>query len=1254
MFQDAPAQHVYERVVLEQDNDSLNLLARQIGPAAEVLDLGMGTGALGRYLSARHSSITLDGVTLSHEEAECARDVYRRVCVADLDTADMLQLLEGQTYDCIVCADVLEHLKRPERILQQCHQLLKPGGKLLASVPNLGYAGLLADLLLGEFEYRPEGLLDRTHLRLFTRHSLERFFVGEGWHVHTRQVTVRDVLSSEFKARFDLLPPAISRYLLALPDASTYQFVWQLTPQPEQTTAPAHGQHHSMGSGPQALPLFSAQLYLAVDGQYDETRKIVCAGIMGGGVQTLQFDIPALSEGRYTHLRLDLADRPGFMHLQALQLGKGDPLVPVWGWSGSSANHGDLSQARQQQIAWSPPWGPTEQIWLQLLGDDPWIELPLEPDVLSGLGQAGGQLQMQASWPMSADYLQANRSLQQMAQEMVQDQAVLASRLQEIDSLSRLLSQSQQEKAALVEQITSNQQALAEANEKINYISGHLDRIESSKIYRWTRPLANLKYRLDTWRGKHPSPEHRISLHQTTPESDSASSQAPASAVNVIVPVYRSLADTRTCIQSVLSSTCQTSWHLVVVNDCSPEPEITQWLRELAAAEPRITLLENPQNLGFVASVNRGMSLHADRDVVLLNSDAEVANDWLDRIQRSAYAQERVGTVTPFSNNATICSYPRFCEANDLPAGWTTAQLDRLCAQHLARQTVQVPTAVGFCMYIRRACLNQVGLFDVDNFGKGYGEENDFCVRAEAAGWIHLHALDTFVRHAGGVSFGQTKSESELRAMDTMRRLHPDYERTVHAFIQRDPASRARLTLDLARLTSGDRITVLNVMHNRGGGSARHLDDMALAFAGRAQFLTLIPQDGGLCLRLHGAGESFRLQWPSLDRQAWWHLVQTLRQLGVAHVHYHHLMGHPPQVATLHQLLGVSHDFTAHDYYSFCPQITLTDASDRYCGERGLDQCRQCVQQRPAPMGVDIVSWRATNLPLLQTARFVIAPSQDTLQRMRLFAPHARVVYAPHEQLQDASHVPTPQPTATGDRPLKVAVLGALSKIKGADTLEAVAILARKTQAPVEFHLLGYGYRSLRTRPGANLTVHGAYQEDELADLLQWLNPDLAWFPAQCPETYSYTLSACLKAGLPIMASDLGSLPERLQHRPWTWLRDWQSTPQQWLDHLLQAKAAMASQTAVWSDSRSMVETTDTLDYKTQYLAGLSAAAPVQTLPALCDSLAQINTSTSAVKGPKSGLLKTLYWLRSHPWLSPVAKRIPSHLQRRVKSFFLN
>uniref|UniRef100_UPI002B4697DF glycosyltransferase family 2 protein n=1 Tax=Aeromonas caviae TaxID=648 RepID=UPI002B4697DF len=125
--------------------------------------------------------------------------------------------------------------------------------------------------------------------------------------------------------------------------------------------------------------------------------------------------------------------------------------------------------------------------------------------------------------------------------------------------------------------------------------------------------------------------------------------------LDVIIPVYRGLDETKECILSLLSSIPQWA-QLIVINDCSPEPDLTNWLRQ-EASNLGFELHENKANKGFVGTVNYGMSLNKDRDVLLLNSDVEVSNlDWLNRMRKAAYSHDRVASLTPFSNNATICA----------------------------------------------------------------------------------------------------------------------------------------------------------------------------------------------------------------------------------------------------------------------------------------------------------------------------------------------------------------------------------------------------------------------------------------------------------------------------------------------------------------------------------------------------------------------------------------------------------------------
>lgn len=620
--------------------------------------------------------------------------------------------------------------------------------------------------------------------------------------------------------------------------------------------------------------------------------------------------------------------------------------------------------------------------------------------------------------------------------------------------------------------------------------------------------------------------------------------QVPQQPVDVIVPVYRGFALTRHCIESILASSGLIPFELIVVDDCSPEPELSAWLQE-QAGQGRFTLLTNQDNLGFVGSVNRAMRQHNERDVVLLNSDTEVPSGWLDRLQRHAYSASSVGTVTPFSNNATLCSYPAYPHGSDLPAGWSVKELDGLFQQCNAGEQVAIPTAVGFCMYIRRDCLQAVGLFDEEAFGKGYGEENDFCMRASQKGWTHLLAGDCFVGHIGAVSFSDTRHQLQDSARRVILQRYPDYDQLIADFIARDPMHPLRKSVDIARLASGKRPVILTVSHQGGGGVEKHLRDFASHYAGELEILTLEPRDDGWAT-LFWNSEHERFSWGLQQHHAAGVLPWLVEHCGIQRLYIHHLLGYTDDFVHTLLDLGLPYDLMLHDYFYVCPQIHLQTADHRYCGEPDDAGCNHCLQQRPITQADNITTWRNRYAPLLQHAQNLFAPSFDTAARYLRHHPGLPIQILPHDDSQAHSAcVTSPQPTPP-DR-LHIVVLGALGYGKGFETLRQAALQAQARQLPLRFTLLGYGDALLPEAPLTSLLVTGRYRDSALPAWLQRIQPDIVWFPAQIPETYSYTLSSTLNARLPVVVSNLGALPERVANRPWSWVMPWDTSVDGWL-----------------------------------------------------------------------------------------------------------
>jgi GT2 family glycosyltransferase len=253
----------------------------------------------------------------------------------------------------------------------------------------------------------------------------------------------------------------------------------------------------------------------------------------------------------------------------------------------------------------------------------------------------------------------------------------------------------------------------------------------------------------------------------------------------VIVPVFNALEAVDACLAS-LDRTLPVGARVLVADDASTDPRIAPLLehwRRKSPCEARVQLRES--NLGFVANANAAFVDAADDDVVLLNSDTVTTGGWLQHIATCAASDPRIATITPWSNNAEICSFPELCEDNPAP---DNAHLVALAAASAGDPIYpDLPTGIGFCLYIRRAALRAIGDFDAATFGRGYGEENDFCLRAAGLGWRNVLCDDAYVVHAGNASFGPS---GERAGGENMRRLlvrWPHYQQQIAEYIMADP-----------------------------------------------------------------------------------------------------------------------------------------------------------------------------------------------------------------------------------------------------------------------------------------------------------------------------------------------------------------------------------------------------------------------------------------------------------------------------------
>jgi len=609
----------------------------------------------------------------------------------------------------------------------------------------------------------------------------------------------------------------------------------------------------------------------------------------------------------------------------------------------------------------------------------------------------------------------------------------------------------------------------------------------------------------------------------------------PQAPVDVVVPVYNAPEDVRRCVEAVLRHT-RDGYRLVVIDDASTDPLVGECLAALEKRGlPHVVVLRNERNLGFTGTANRAFGL-SRADVVLLNSDAIVGAHWLERLARCAASDPAVGTITPFSNNAEIASFPRFCEDNPAPDDAGAAAIGEALAASAVPTWPDIPTGVGFCLYVRRALLDAIGTFD-PAFGAGYGEENDFCLRAVGAGYRNVLADDVYVRHAGGRSFEGRKGDLGERNMRLLLERHPDYLEMVRRYIAADPlrplrdAAEARLT---AR-TPGVR-GVLHVIHDHGGGTETHV--RALIDASRRRWRHYLALAVGDAWQVEEHRADGRVVTFDLARGADepWHafIAGVCATLGVSLIHLHNISGCREGLLAGVSECGVPYGYTVHDLNFACPTITFLEAGRLYCGaQTDPRRCTPCLAAQAEFSRVDIERWRARHAALIERAAFLIAPSQWAARTFERYFPARHPTLIAHGQ-------PTAAPATQGARSAvllpdddvpTVAVLGAIGPDKGARRLERLVELARRDGAQVRFVLIGY----LDVQHGpwqsedARFTVHGRYAPGDLADLLAHYRVDLVLYPSAGPETFSYTLSEAWSAGRPVLVPPIGALAERVQ-----------------------------------------------------------------------------------------------------------------------------
>jgi len=171
--------------------------------AAVVLDVGCSVGALGANLMAHHSGTRVYGIELDAAMAKEAEKVLHNVLNLDMDNTSIVEQYGKEFFDCIIFADVLEHLKDPWKVIEDASRALKPGGVIITCLPNVRHMYTISSLLFkGVWPYRKRGIHDVTHLRFFTRKNIVAMFKGKDLEIQSMKSNYRIIESGSSVNRF--------------------------------------------------------------------------------------------------------------------------------------------------------------------------------------------------------------------------------------------------------------------------------------------------------------------------------------------------------------------------------------------------------------------------------------------------------------------------------------------------------------------------------------------------------------------------------------------------------------------------------------------------------------------------------------------------------------------------------------------------------------------------------------------------------------------------------------------------------------------------------------------------------------------------------------------------------------------------------------------------------------------------------------------------------------------------------------------
>lgn len=627
--------------------------------------------------------------------------------------------------------------------------------------------------------------------------------------------------------------------------------------------------------------------------------------------------------------------------------------------------------------------------------------------------------------------------------------------------------------------------------------------------------------------------------------------------IDIIVPIYNAYEEVVRCYESVMLHTDMKNVNLIMINDCSTDSRIKEFL-EIVKEQEGVVVLENQENLGFVKTTNLGMK-YSGNDVILLNSDTIVTKGWIAKIQKCAYSEEEIGTVTPLSNNGAICSVPKFNVDNQIPQGYTIESFAELIEKISLKRYTEIPTGVGFCMYVKRELIDQIGYLDEELFGKGYGEENDFCMRAKEIGYINVICDDTFIYHSGSMSFENTEKLLS-KNLSTLIKKYPLYQNVIDKFITSLPIRDIIDNVNLHLSIKNGKKNVLyfihvgvffdeNITNYSLGGTELHLVDLLNNVDGYNKFvLGVNEREVLLSAKIEDKYYNFKfkmgreLNGITFSSQEYKEIVENIvKAFDIDLIHIHHLIKHPFSIFEIAKEQNIPLILSLHDFYCICPTINLLDADNKYCVESRCDEmCNKCISTRLNIRNPFMSTWSTKMGDFLQQSDLLITPSESAKE---IIGDYYKNVNLNIRSIYHGVNIAYENAIAMDkreDETFNIAFIGGLTHHKGSGLIHDMIIQNKNKN--IKWFLLGnIGDKKLELLNRPDVIKYGRYDRKDLNKIVSDLKINLIGILSIWPETYAYTLTEAWLTQTPTIVTNLGALEERTNLENTGWVIDHKS-----------------------------------------------------------------------------------------------------------------